>query len=148
MKAPKKFSREEIRALRGSLKRKPGEKPFAERWADYKREEKELEEAKFHRWFGKGIFAVFTEIKSERQFHVPVGHVWTGVGLNDIHIQFESGGGHDNYLPTQNLKGLFVVPYRGKTYDCNNLSFRATPPCGSRLLSVKKLKSEWVSPNR
>ncbi len=34
-----------LRRSRGSLKRKPGEKPFAERWAEYKREEKELEEA-------------------------------------------------------------------------------------------------------
>ena len=39
------LSREEIHALRGSLKRKPGDKPFAEQWAEYKREEMELEEA-------------------------------------------------------------------------------------------------------
>jgi hypothetical protein len=31
----------------GMFKSKPGEKPFAEEWAEYKREEKELEEAKF-----------------------------------------------------------------------------------------------------
>jgi hypothetical protein len=45
----KTLSREEIHALRGSLKRKPGDKPFAEWWADYKREEKELEERRFQR---------------------------------------------------------------------------------------------------
>ena len=33
-----------IRSLRGKLKRKPGEKPFAEEWADYKKAEKELED--------------------------------------------------------------------------------------------------------
>jgi AbrB family looped-hinge helix DNA binding protein len=33
-----------IRSLRGILKRKPGEKPFAERWAEHKKEERELEE--------------------------------------------------------------------------------------------------------
>jgi hypothetical protein len=53
----KKMSKEEmtrfIRSLRGSLKPRPGEKPFAERWAEHKREEKELEEAKFQRCFGR-----------------------------------------------------------------------------------------------
>ena len=38
-----------IHSLRGSLKRKPGSKPFAEEWADYKYEEKELEERRFWR---------------------------------------------------------------------------------------------------
>ena len=38
-----------IHSFRGIFKRKPGEKPFAEEWADYKREEKELEERKFQR---------------------------------------------------------------------------------------------------
>ena len=33
----------------GSLKRKPGDKPFAEEWAEHKREEEELEEAKYAR---------------------------------------------------------------------------------------------------
>lgn len=33
----------------GLLKRKPGDKPFAEEWAEHKREEKELEEAKYAR---------------------------------------------------------------------------------------------------
>jgi AbrB family looped-hinge helix DNA binding protein len=33
-----------IRRLKGILKRKPGDKPFAEQWADHKREERELEE--------------------------------------------------------------------------------------------------------
>ena len=38
-----------IRRLRGILKRKPGEKPFAEQWAGHKRDEKELEDAKYAR---------------------------------------------------------------------------------------------------
>jgi len=33
----------------GLLKRKPGDKPLAEEWAEHKREEKELEEAKYAR---------------------------------------------------------------------------------------------------
>jgi AbrB family looped-hinge helix DNA binding protein len=33
----------------GLLKRKPGGKPFAEEWAEHKREEKELEDAKYGR---------------------------------------------------------------------------------------------------
>ena len=35
-----------IRRLRGILKRKPGEKPFAEEWAEQKRAEMQLEEAR------------------------------------------------------------------------------------------------------
>jgi bifunctional DNA-binding transcriptional regulator/antitoxin component of YhaV-PrlF toxin-antitoxin module len=35
-----------IRRLRGILKRKPGGKSFDEEWAEHKREERELEEAK------------------------------------------------------------------------------------------------------
>jgi AbrB family looped-hinge helix DNA binding protein len=38
-----------IRRLRGLLKRKPGDKPFAQWWAEYKAEEKSLEEAKLGR---------------------------------------------------------------------------------------------------
>jgi len=41
-----------IRRLRGILKRKPGERPFAEEWAEHKREELELEEAKYARSTG------------------------------------------------------------------------------------------------
>lgn len=41
-----------IRKLRGILKRKPGDKPFAEEWAEHKREELELEEAKYARSTG------------------------------------------------------------------------------------------------
>ena len=41
-----------IRKLRGILKRKPGAQPFAEEWAEHKREEKELEEAKYARSTG------------------------------------------------------------------------------------------------
>jgi len=33
----------------GLLKRKPGDKPFAEEWAEHKREEMKLEEAKYAR---------------------------------------------------------------------------------------------------
>jgi hypothetical protein len=36
-----------IHSFRGKFKMKPGDKPFAEEWAEYKREEKELEERKF-----------------------------------------------------------------------------------------------------
>ena len=38
-----------IRRLRGILKRKRGDKPFDEAWAEHKREERELEEAKYAR---------------------------------------------------------------------------------------------------
>jgi AbrB family looped-hinge helix DNA binding protein len=38
-----------IRRLRGILKREPGDKPFAEEWAEHKREEIEVEEAKHAR---------------------------------------------------------------------------------------------------
>ncbi len=41
-----------IRRLRGILKRKPGGKIFAEEMAEHKREEKELEEAKYVRSTG------------------------------------------------------------------------------------------------
>ena len=38
-----------IRRARGIIRRKPGEKPFAEQWAEHKREELALEERKFQR---------------------------------------------------------------------------------------------------
>jgi bifunctional DNA-binding transcriptional regulator/antitoxin component of YhaV-PrlF toxin-antitoxin module len=41
-----------IRKLRGILKRKPGGKTLAEEMAEHKREEKELEEAKYDRSTG------------------------------------------------------------------------------------------------
>lgn len=41
-----------IRRLRGILKRKPGDKPFGQEWAGHKREEKELEEARYARGTG------------------------------------------------------------------------------------------------
>ena len=41
-----------IRKLRGILKRKPGDKPFAKEWAEHKRTEMELEEAKYARSTG------------------------------------------------------------------------------------------------
>lgn len=40
----KPVTRHSINRLRGILKRKPGTKPFAEAWAEYKQEEKALEE--------------------------------------------------------------------------------------------------------
>jgi hypothetical protein len=46
-----------LRRLRGCIKPRPGEKPFAEAWAEYKREEKELEEAKFLRMERAGLFS-------------------------------------------------------------------------------------------
>ncbi len=45
----KPVTRYAIYRLRGILKRKPGEKPFAEEWAEHKRREKELEERKYGR---------------------------------------------------------------------------------------------------
>jgi hypothetical protein len=54
----KKTSPAEVRKLINSMcgkyRPKPGDKPFAEEWAEYKREEKELEEAKFRRCFQPG----------------------------------------------------------------------------------------------
>ena len=41
-----------IQRLRGILKRKPGDKPFAQEWAEHKAEEKALEEAKYARSTG------------------------------------------------------------------------------------------------
>ena len=41
-----------IRRLRGILKLKPGDKSFAEEWAEHKRGEMELEEAKYARGAG------------------------------------------------------------------------------------------------
>ena len=48
----KKLSCDEIHALRGKYKI-PGDKPFAEEWAEYKRKEKELEERKYQRLAAK-----------------------------------------------------------------------------------------------
>lgn len=45
----KPVTRRTIAQLHGILKRKPGDKPFAEWWAEHKREEKALEEAKYAR---------------------------------------------------------------------------------------------------
>ena len=52
MAARGKLPLKKIQALRGVLKRKPGDKPFAEEWADHKREEIALEEAKYARSTG------------------------------------------------------------------------------------------------
>ncbi len=41
-----------IKRLRGILKRKPGDKPFAQEWAEHKAEEMALEEAKYARCTG------------------------------------------------------------------------------------------------
>ena len=48
----KPVTRARIQRLRGILKRKPGEKPFAQEWAEYKAGEKALEEAKYARVTG------------------------------------------------------------------------------------------------
>ena len=45
----KPVTRRAIAGLHGILKRKPGDKPFAEWWADYKREERSLEDSKYAR---------------------------------------------------------------------------------------------------
>jgi AbrB family looped-hinge helix DNA binding protein len=42
----KPVTRHTIAKLHGILKRKPGDKPLPEEWAEHKREEKELEEPK------------------------------------------------------------------------------------------------------
>ena len=41
----KPVTKHAVSRLRGILKRKPGSKPFAEEWAEHKRDEKALEEA-------------------------------------------------------------------------------------------------------
>jgi AbrB family looped-hinge helix DNA binding protein len=48
----KPVTKHAINRLRGILKRKPGEPPMSEWWAEHKREEKELEEAKYARCTG------------------------------------------------------------------------------------------------
>lgn len=48
----KPVTRHAIHRLRGILKRKPGDKPFAEEWAEHKREERDLEERKDARGAG------------------------------------------------------------------------------------------------
>src|SRR5512135_3409030 len=45
-------TRHAINRLRGILKRKPGDKTFPEEWKEHKRQEKELEEAKYARSTG------------------------------------------------------------------------------------------------
>jgi len=45
----KPITRRAIKHARGLLKRKPGEKPFRQWWAEYKKEERALEEAKYAR---------------------------------------------------------------------------------------------------
>lgn len=40
----KPVTKHAVARLRGILKRKPGEKPFAEEWAEHKRKERALEE--------------------------------------------------------------------------------------------------------
>ncbi|MCW5548675.1 MAG: AbrB/MazE/SpoVT family DNA-binding domain-containing protein [Opitutaceae bacterium] len=48
----KPVTRHSINRLRGILRRKPGDKPFAQEWADHKREELALEERKHGRITG------------------------------------------------------------------------------------------------
>lgn len=52
--AQKKRSRDEIHAMRGSIKFDTGGKPFAEWWAEHKREEIELEQRKLLRFTASG----------------------------------------------------------------------------------------------
>jgi len=47
-----------IRQARGRVKRRPGEKPFAEQMAEYKREEIALEDAKLERLTQAGLLPV------------------------------------------------------------------------------------------
>jgi hypothetical protein len=58
----KTLFREEIHALRGSLKCKPGDKSFAEWWADHKRAERELEEREFRRLAALGKRSIIHRI--------------------------------------------------------------------------------------
>jgi antitoxin PrlF len=48
----KPVTRHAINRLRGILKRKPGDPPFTEEWAEHKRQEKETEETKYARSTG------------------------------------------------------------------------------------------------
>src|SRR5438067_13857473 len=48
----KPVTKHAIARLRGILKRKPGDKPFAEEWAKHKAEERSLEESKYARISG------------------------------------------------------------------------------------------------
>ena len=48
----KPITRHSINRLRGILKRKPGDKSFAEEWAEHKHEEMALEERKYARSTG------------------------------------------------------------------------------------------------
>jgi AbrB family looped-hinge helix DNA binding protein len=48
----KPVTKHAINRLRGILKHKPGDKPFAAEWAEHKKQEKELEEAKYARSAG------------------------------------------------------------------------------------------------
>lgn len=45
----KPVTKHAIARLRGILKRKPGDKPFVQEWAEHKAEEKASEEAKYER---------------------------------------------------------------------------------------------------
>jgi len=44
-----KSGKQAIKGARGALKGELGGKPFSQRWADYKKEEKAFEEAKYAR---------------------------------------------------------------------------------------------------
>jgi hypothetical protein len=48
-RSPSKSGRPAIKYIRGTLKGNLSHKPFDQRWADYKKEEKALEEAKYGR---------------------------------------------------------------------------------------------------
>lgn len=46
------MTRHAINRMRGVRRRKPGDKPFAAETAEHKRQEKQLEEAKYARYTG------------------------------------------------------------------------------------------------
>jgi AbrB family looped-hinge helix DNA binding protein len=48
----KPVTKHAINRLRGILKRKPGDQPFAEEWAEHKKQENAIEEAKYARSTG------------------------------------------------------------------------------------------------
>jgi hypothetical protein len=54
-----------INSIQAKFRYKPGEKPFAEEWAEYKREERELEERKFQRHMALGKNSSLTRLRSK-----------------------------------------------------------------------------------
>jgi len=75
-----------IRQARGRVKRRPGEKPFAEQMAEYKREEIALEDAKLERLTQAGLLPVHS---------AKLYRFWTG-GLVGWGLNGFWGGCYDN----------------------------------------------------